>query len=178
MSGKGVEAAIVTATARHAFRENALRADMPSDMLRAANRTLRDQRSERYCTAAIARLVPAEGGRWTATIATGGHPYPLHIRPGEATPTGCPGSLVGALESVSFGDVTLDLVPGDVLLLYTDGVTEARRQRAFYGDERLRTVAAPCGTAEAVVDAVLHDVLEYQDQRTSDDVVLVAIGVP
>jgi phosphoserine phosphatase RsbU/P len=177
VSGKGVEAAVVTAAARRAFREAALRAAHPSDLLHAANRSLRAQRSERNCTAAIVHLRPG-GDTWLATVATGGHPHPLLVRDGTASTIGRPGSLVGALDAVRFHDVALELARGDVLLLYTDGVTEGRGDGRFYGDERLHRVAAEHRTAAEIVDAVLTDVVEFQGGRTSDDVVLLAVEVP
>jgi phosphoserine phosphatase RsbU/P len=71
------------------------------------------------------------------------------------------------------------LEPGDTLVLYTDGVTEARRERELYGSARLRAcVDAHRATVDAIVTEVLDDVLDYQQGTPRDDVAIVAVGVP
>ena len=180
VAGKGVEAAVVTATARRIIRESALRRPRPSDVLHALNDALLATGDARHCTAALLRLRGEDGGRWRAELATGGHPYPLLLRGQEVCAVGRPGSLIGAIEAVGFEDVTHRLGAGDVLVLYTDGVTEARRDKEFYGDARLqdRLVALLGAPARTVVEAVLEDVLTFQRGNPRDDVVVVAIGVP
>ena len=82
----------------------------------------------------------------------------------------------GAFDDVEYDDVTVTMVPGDTLLLYTDGITEGRRGGDFYGDERLLALLSREGVAGAggVVDRVLTDVLEYQEQRPRDDIAVLA----
>ena len=71
------------------------------------------------------------------------------------------------------------LLPGDTLVLYTDGITEARSGKAFYGEERLTTaVARSFDSAKALTSVILNDVLEFQTGRPRDDIVIVAIHVP
>jgi sigma-B regulation protein RsbU (phosphoserine phosphatase) len=118
-------------------------------------------------------------GRWDMTLCSGGHPLPLLVR--EAVPptsVGEPGALLGVLDAPSLHDSELVLQQGDRLVFFTDGVTEGRRGRDFYGDERLQAAAAGHGSAEQVVDRILEDVLRFQDGVSSDDIAIVAVRVP
>jgi serine phosphatase RsbU (regulator of sigma subunit) len=88
------------------------------------------------------------------------------------------GPLVGVLESVEFTDRVVRLEPGDVLTLFTDGVTEARRNGELYGDARLRDSVERSGAAAAdVVEGILEDVDAFQRGDLRDDVALVALRV-
>jgi serine phosphatase RsbU (regulator of sigma subunit) len=88
------------------------------------------------------------------------------------------GPLVGVLESVVFRDRVVRLEPGDVLTMFTDGVTEARRNGTLYGDERLRScVERAEPSAAGMVDAILADVVAFQRGNLRDDVALVSLRV-
>ena len=178
VSGKGIEAAIVTSTARHAVRSSALREPVPSGLMTALNRALLEKGSTRFCTVALLRVQHLNGA-WVATLTSGGHPYPLLVRHGTATRLGHPGSLLGMFEDVSFHDVSIKLAVGDALVLYTDGVTEARNGAGeFFGEERMHEAISHAGSsAQAIVDAVLARVLEFQE-GPSDDIALVVIRRP
>jgi sigma-B regulation protein RsbU (phosphoserine phosphatase) len=85
---------------------------------------------------------------------------------------------VGVLETVVFRDRVLRLATGDVLTMFTDGVTEARREGALYGDERLRAcVERTEPSASGIVDAILEDVVAFQRGDLRDDVALVSLRV-
>jgi sigma-B regulation protein RsbU (phosphoserine phosphatase) len=178
--GKGVEAAALTALVRHTVRALAVGYDGPARMLAGLDEVLLRQSGERFCTVALLRVRQVDG-EWCVVHATGGHCAPLLLgpdRPAEAV--GAQGPLVGAFEGGSFGEVTVALRPGEVLLLHTDGVTEARDGNgAFYGEARLGEVLAGLPTAaEPVVDGLVADVLAFQDQWARDDIAVVALGVP
>ena len=180
--GKGVEAAVVASLARHTIRAAAVRLQPPSHVLSVLNEVLLGHDPPRFCTAVLIRLGCAEGAIHEATIATGGHPLPL-VRPaGTAEPTvaGEPGSLIGAFAEATFADVVVPLSGGDELLVYTDGVTEARRGSAWFGEERLWESVRRHGRhgAEALAKGVLGDVVDFQHGDPRDDIALVAIAVP
>jgi sigma-B regulation protein RsbU (phosphoserine phosphatase) len=83
------------------------------------------------------------------------------------------------VDHATFEDTTLRLDPGDALLLYTDGVTEARHRRDFYGEQRLTATATRAGPEPvALVDALVREVLEFQDGTLRDDVAVIAFGPP
>jgi sigma-B regulation protein RsbU (phosphoserine phosphatase) len=119
-------------------------------------------------------------GEWAGTVSRAGHPCPLLRQPnGTLQNVGKPGALLGVVDSPHLYDVQFRLLPGDMLVLYTDGITEARRGKAFYGDERLAAlVARSFPSAEALTSAILSEVLEFQTGRPRDDIVVVAIRVP
>jgi sigma-B regulation protein RsbU (phosphoserine phosphatase) len=179
VSGKGVDAAIVTAAARHAVRSSALREPTPSGLLRALNAALVDQASSRFCTVALLRL-QRRVDTWAATFATGGHPFPLLVRHGTVTKMGRAGSLLGVFDEVTFTDVSIRLASGDALVLYTDGVIEARNASGeFYGEERMhKAIVGHARSAQQIVDAVVSDVLEFEVSGVADDVAVVVIRRP
>lgn len=179
VSGKGVDAAIMTSAARHAVRSHALREPAPSGLLAALNRELCATESTRFCTVGLLRLVHTNDA-WVATMTSGGHPYPLLVRHGAVTNMGEPGSLIGVFADVEFHEVSIRLAVGDVLLLYTDGVIEARNEAGeFFGDARLREAIGAAGpSVQEIVDGVLAAVLAFQPQGATDDIALVGVRRP
>jgi sigma-B regulation protein RsbU (phosphoserine phosphatase) len=177
--GKGVDAAVVTALVRYTLRGSAVRLASPSEMLRDLNVALLRNRSDRFCTVGVLRL-RRQGGGWTATVSSGGHPPAVLLRlVAPARPLGEPGSLLGVMEAVELHDATIPLEPGDTVLLYTDGVPEARRNGEFYGEPRLVQVAEEnLGRAAGLTDALLSDVLAFQGGHARDDIAIVAVRVP
>ena len=177
--GKGVEAAVVTGLARYTIRAAAVDHPRPSRVLHTLNEVLLRDETDRFCTMAVVRLRRA-GERWSATVACGGHQPPLLRRPGGGTvEVGRPGVLLGVFPHATFSDTHVALHPGDALVLFTDGVTEARREDEWYGEERtIATVAGAGPSAQAVTDELLADVLAFQSGRPRDDVVIVSIRVP
>jgi sigma-B regulation protein RsbU (phosphoserine phosphatase) len=177
--GKGVEAAVITALARYTLRAAAVRQDLPSQALDTLNEVMLRQDTDRFCTAALVRMRGDDGG-WTATVSVGGHPLPLLARDGDSpVAIGRPGSLVGVLTDPDFDDTTVLLAPGDAVVLYTDGVTEGRSGKDFYGERRLRAVIAThAGSATELVEGIAADVLRYQSDDPTDDVAVVAVRVP
>jgi serine phosphatase RsbU (regulator of sigma subunit) len=122
------------------------------------------------------------------TVALGGHPQPL-VRwlDGSVTAVGEPGTALGLLTRVEVKEETVHLQPGEVLLAYTDGVTEARAGVDQFGEQRLADVLAAAagglrgvtGTAaaglvaDAVADRVLEAVEEFAVER--DDVAILVL---
>ena len=181
VSGKGVDAAVVTALARYTLRAAAVRSTRPADALEMANEVMLDHETDRYCTVLMLRLRPDAAGAWTATIAAGGHPLPYLVRAGaDPVPAGKPGTLVGLLPDATFHDEELALRPGDALVLYTDGITEARRNGDLYGAERLATTLAGLADqpAGAVADGVVDAALAFQGSLPRDDIAVIVLRVP
>lgn len=182
--GKGPEAAAVTALVRHTVRALADHDARPARLLeRLHDQLLRQRGDSRFVTVALARIAPdpdsAEGAH-TLTVALGGHPCPLVIRrDASVQPVGQPGSLVGGRRGAAFHERAERLEPGDAVVLFTDGVTEARRDREIWGTERLAAVLAGCAGAapDAIADRVQEAVRAFERGAPRDDLALLVIGV-
>ena len=126
--GKGPEAASVTALARHTLRAAAVYERRPSACSRSCTvRCGRPATDGRFCTVAYGELRPVADGGALMRLACGGHPLPLVLRAGGAVePVGKLGTLLGADVEPVLSDVEVELRGGDLLVLYTDGVTEVR----------------------------------------------------
>jgi sigma-B regulation protein RsbU (phosphoserine phosphatase) len=181
--GKGAPAAAVTALARHTIRAAGLRARRPSVILRQLNEVMIRHATERpFLTAVYASLrrMDDDAQPYRLTLAVGGHPLPMLLRAdGKVGTVGQPGSLIGILEEAEFTDEVVPLAHGDVLLLFTDGLTEARAGVEFFGDTRLRDALSRCagGSAADVVAGVLAAVDKFSAGRQRDDVALFALRV-
>jgi Stage II sporulation protein E (SpoIIE)/Phosphoserine phosphatase RsbU, N-terminal domain len=179
VQGKGPDAAAVTALARHTMRAAAVYEHRPSGVLTTMHAALRDQHADRFCTVAYAHL--RVGNRKIALeLACGGHPLPLVIHSdGRVEPVGRLGTLLGSDIEPLLIDVAVMLEEGDVLLLYTDGVTEVRRRRReVFGARELVALLETCGglPPDAVADRVEAAVINASEGRLRDDVAILAFG--
>lgn len=180
VQGKGPDAAAVTALARHTLRAAAAYEDRPSGVLALLHTALREQPGEpRFCTVAYAHLRILRN-KVRLDLACGGHPLPLVIHPdGAVQPVGRLGTLLGTDIEPQLTDVSVDLEQGDVLVLYTDGVTEVRRRRReVFGLRELTDLLATCGglPPDAVAQRVEQAVLDASEGRLRDDVAILAFG--
>ncbi len=177
--GHGPFAAALAATARHALRAFAQDSQGPARSLARLNELMLQQGSdetERFCTVALARMEPTRAGL-CVTVALGGHPRPLVVRRcGLVEAGGNPGTIVGRFAQPSFVDGSLLLSPGDTLVMYTDGITEARNGEAVFGDAALRSLLAGLGgrSADAVAAAVEEAVISPANDLRDDTTLLVA----
>jgi phosphoserine phosphatase RsbU/P len=89
------------------------------------------------------------------------------------------GTLVGLFADPSFQDHAVTLGRGDAVVLYTDGVTEARSGSDIFGEERLREMLAGCAglDAEAIASRIEDAVESYRDDGARDDVALLVLRV-
>jgi len=179
--GKGVEAAKMTALARYTLRAAAMRGGAPSAMLGELNDALEHQgRGDGLYLTALVVTVRAAQGAVRATLALAGHPPALVRRAGGAVePAGRHGALLGIFAQVNLHDVELLLAPGDALVLYTDGVTDARCGRERFGDARLRAAIAQGRLPNAAALAAELDaaVAEFSDGPAADDLALLVLRV-
>ncbi|MET1062169.1 MAG: SpoIIE family protein phosphatase [Aeromicrobium sp.] len=178
VAGKGVDAAAVTTFVRHTIRAVAIPSGSTDEMLTGLNTALLGASYDRFCTVVLLRLQNRDG-RWTASVSCGGHELPL-LR--EATGTvrelGEWGSLLGVVDAPQLSQEQRTLDDGDTVLLYTDGVTEARCGHDMYGQERLTALLASAGrSSHEVVTAVLGDVMAFQGADARDDIALIAVTV-
>jgi sigma-B regulation protein RsbU (phosphoserine phosphatase) len=188
--GKGPQAASLTSLTRYTLRAAALHASEPAAALTTLNAVLQGHYAAsgdpRYCTVIFGVIEPDADGRGHAKVllASGGHPPALVVRAdGRADYLPTPGGLlVGALPTAPFTTTETTLAPGDTLLLYTDGLTEARigpTRKSLFGDDALRAFAvdhAPA-TPQGMITA-LTGLLDSFGEGLDDDTALLALGVP
>ena len=176
VTGKGVAAATVTAFVRHTIRDLAMRVTDPSDLLHELNTSLLEHDTERFCTVVVVRLLD-DSAAWRSRGSVGGHPLPLvRHADGSVTELGQHGSLVGVISEPVFTTFEHRMVD-DLLLLYTDGVIEARHHRILFGSERLLTlVSATAHDPVAVTSTVVEAVLDFQEGDARDDIAVLTLG--
>lgn len=184
--GKGAAAAAITSLARYTLRAAAVYDPDPAAVLSNLNTVLNHEYNSddpRFCTVVFGLLTPADRGGFDITLASGGHPPAVLMRAdGSAEYLPTPGGqLIGVLPDADIATTAVHLGPGDTLLLYTDGLTEARTTRtgARYGDEALLHFTrslAPATAAAAI--AALSDLLDTFGTGVDDDTALLAVTVP
>jgi PAS domain S-box-containing protein len=178
--GKGAGAAAVTGLARHTLHAVALREAIPSRVLALLNDAiLREESDDRFLTAVFCRLEPNEKGA-RLVLARGGHVPPLLWRPDDTMhPLGQAGLLLGSWPDIELIDHVVDLTPGDVVVLCTDGVTEARSGEELFGLDRIRDLVAACAgvDAQTTADRIKDAALEFQPGPPRDDVAVLVLRV-
>jgi serine phosphatase RsbU (regulator of sigma subunit) len=179
--GRGPDAAALTGLVRHTLRTAVLTDDGPSVALRQTNEAMISQIDDaRFCTAAYLRVDLAEG-RTVVAASSAGHPRPALVRAdGTVELLECGGTLLGVVPEPELIDLEVELAPGDAIVLYTDGVTEARDGASQFGDGRLvDTLASLAGrSAEAIASGLDEAVLAFRGAAHDDTAILVARAAP
>jgi serine phosphatase RsbU (regulator of sigma subunit) len=178
--GKGPAAAAVTGLARHTLRAAAPYERSPSALLSVLNRALLAERAgQRMASVACVELEP-DGEGLELTVSAAGHPLPLVVDAGgEVREVGRFGPLLGVDANHNGSDVRERLLPGELLVLYTDGVVEARGPSGVFGEGRLRALLRDlAGQAPTrVVQRIEGAVLAASGGRPRDDLAIVALRV-
>jgi serine phosphatase RsbU (regulator of sigma subunit) len=166
VSGKGVPAAIFMGLSRTIIRTTALSGRGPaSALLRANELILKDSRSELFLSVFYA-VLELDTGR--VIYANGGHNRPLwyHATTREIGELAARGTILGIFEEIPIEESRIDLAPGDCLVLYTDGVTEAvNPDGEMFGEERLIAVVA--AHADAGADLLRARIVEALAEFTA-----------
>ncbi len=183
VSGKGVPASLVMATCRSLIRVSAQGVTSPAEVLRRVNRLIfGDIREDMFVSLAYAVLHRASG---RVTMARAGHDAPFLFRSatGGIERLKPPGLAIGVDGGNVFDRVTKDFVfqldPGDCLLFFTDGVSEALNKAGDeYTEERMQqTMSSAMSTgAPGLVNALMADVKTFMGTtRQNDDITLIAV---
>jgi len=173
VTGKGVGAAADTSLVRYTARAASEFDARPSQILARVDAALRRRPAVSLCTALCLRL-----SRERATIAVGGHPLPLCIGKDGVAEVGEHGTLLGALERTRWPEAEIALRPGETLVAFTDGVTDALGEGGErWGTERLRaSLQAAKDAAPAALRAHLVQALdEFQVGAQADDTAVVVM---
>lgn len=169
--GRGAEAAALTALTGHTIRAAALREPSPAGMLEILNEAvLRHRGDDRFCTVAACRL--RFDGAPSITVSRAGHPPVLIVRSdGSVVEAGDDALLVGVLPSLDATDRVYELRRGDLVVMYTDGVTETRAPSGeFFQDHLPGALSQVAGRGAEVVAAHLEERLcEFRGGVPADD---------
>ncbi|MEU7479731.1 GAF domain-containing SpoIIE family protein phosphatase [Lentzea sp. NPDC042327] len=179
--GHGLEAAVHSGRVRQSLQALSLVETNPVRLLHLLNTSLRATGSKLFTTIVVGELVPLASGGVRLSLASGGHPSPLVLRAdGTVQEISAPGAIVGILADVRFTGEQVTLAPGDTLLLYSDGFTEARAhtdRNELFGEQRLRAVLEECKglPAEEIARHCQEAVLRWLGSGDHDDLALLAV---
>ena len=179
VSDKGLAAALYMALTRSLIHAEAKHSSSPRQVLLNVHRLLLEiTQADMFVTVFYGVLDPARG---TLRYARAGHDRPLLFSPssGECRFLAADGILLGLVEEVRLEEVSAHLRPGDLLVLYTDGITDANSPAGeFFGVERLReTVSAAGGlSAQDLCDFIFEHVDRFQTGAAQyDDMALLVV---
>jgi GAF domain-containing protein/ligand-binding sensor protein len=178
ISGKGLSAAVLTSLVKDTIRAHASESwKTPAKILGLTNEVLYHATStETFATVFFAILDTRDG---QLRYANAGHTTGAVIRAdGTTSKLATTGPIIGGFQGVVFDESTATVGAGDVVFLYTDGLTEARCDGKLYGEERLFEFLSTLG-AEApgdVVDEVVLDVMVCASNHLRDDLAILAVG--
>jgi phosphoserine phosphatase RsbU/P len=178
--GKGVEAAVLNGRARQSIQTAVHFDRRPSAILAVLNNVLCDNASSRFVTVVCARFRPSpDGASAEVDIAVAGHPPPIVVHSGGAVDqVDVAGIAAGIVRDAHYTETRIRIETGDTILMFTDGVDEAKGADGFYGMDRLLALLPAYAGAGpvALCEAVEQDVVEYLDGRSHDDIALLAIS--
>lgn len=187
VSGKGVEAASMSALVKTALTAYAWEGAAPARMARSLNSMLMGfSRVETFVTAFIAKIDLKRG---RASYCSAGHPPAMLVKPsasfgavgprsGEVELLSRQSGVIGAFESMVYETGTFSFAPGDMLFMYTDGAIEARNQEGgFFGEQRLRNalLAHADDGVEGICSTVLAELDRFTSSALDDDIAMVAL---
>ncbi|HWX52582.1 MAG TPA: SpoIIE family protein phosphatase, partial [Solirubrobacteraceae bacterium] len=138
VTGKGVGAASVTSLVRHTAWAASDFDQHPAQILARVDTALKRRPSLSVCTALCLRISQGRG-----TLASGGHPLPFHLGEQGVREVGHHGTLLGAFGDVNWPEAPLEMQPGETLVAFTDGVTDAvGKDEERFGLARLKEILA------------------------------------
>ncbi|WP_267593894.1 SpoIIE family protein phosphatase [Carbonactinospora thermoautotrophica] len=177
--GKGAGAAAVTGLARHALRILAREGHDVSAVLERLNKEILGEGARaRFLTLLYGEIRPRGRGRVELRFASAGHPLPMLLRSnGELDTVGTEQPLLGVLDELDLKVDEVTLRAGDVLVCFTDGVTERRRDRQMLGEDGLARVLADCVSlnAGAVAVRVQRAVVSFAPDAPRDDMAVMVL---
>jgi sigma-B regulation protein RsbU (phosphoserine phosphatase) len=154
VSGKGTAAALYGSLAIGTLRENTRRTDRnPEEMLSVLNRRLCGTGISPGFVALLFAVFNEEKGH--LVIGNGGIPHPILARDGEVKEIPIDGTPLGLFREISYGEHTLDMRPGDIVVLASDGITESMNKEGdLFGFDRLASILSGFSRKTASGDAV------------------------
>jgi PAS domain S-box-containing protein len=179
--GTGPAAAALTGLARHSIRDSAWHGDSPVEILRSLDRAVRKSGISSFLTAVYATL-DTSGSSAQLTVASGGHPLPIHVGSDHTVNLiGTSGTLLGLVDHARFEARTAELDPGDVVVFYTDGATDVRAPHNLDTEQFVALVTEAVHGASSAADVAermqgaLEAVLTFA--RRNDDIALLVLRI-
>jgi serine phosphatase RsbU (regulator of sigma subunit) len=180
--GIGPEAASLTGLVRHTIRALAWQGAPHDEVLGQLNTAVLRSGRQTFCTVVFATLRRTARG-YCFEMASGGHPLPLVRWASGGTETvGKPGTLLGAYPDPRFSTVSVELGPGDTMVLYTDGITDVRpphdlSSKALH--ETIDRAAADAGSATEVAKRLGRELSAILPiAQRNDDIALLVLKIP
>jgi serine phosphatase RsbU (regulator of sigma subunit) len=175
VAGRGATAAALTSLARYTIRTAGKLVGDPLVALAHLNRSLHDRGEHGALCSAALLVLREEGAKALATVVCAGHPLPFLIRDGDPAPVGEFGTFLGAFPRERWTPVELVLEPGDQLLLYTDGVLDARGEDDRFGESRLAEAITGAKAPQETIGRVERALRDFEADARRDDVALLAV---
>ncbi|MBW6467841.1 MAG: SpoIIE family protein phosphatase [Coriobacteriia bacterium] len=176
VSGKGIEAATLTAMAKSTIRAYAYQDPRPDAVLGAANDAIASQIGDSRFITALYGTIHVPTGR--LELACAGHPQPVLCMSGRCTDDAITSSPpLGVVPGGTFECFSMPLDPGSLLVAFSDGLIEARSSSGFLGEERVKEAVARSagGGPAAVIDALVESVEAHCGGTLGDDVAVIAL---
>jgi phosphoserine phosphatase RsbU/P len=179
VSGKGAPAAIYAALVSGILRSHAPIEPGPAEMLSAVNLSLAERRIEAQFVSLIYAVWDDE--HRTLLVANSGLPRPVLVRDGKTSVIEATGLPLGLFDDVSYDEFRFDMRPGDIFVMFSDGILDARNRRGeLFGRTRVEKIIAECAaqSADCVVDSLFKAASEHSaGVETFDDQTVLAIKV-
>ncbi len=175
VTGRGAEAAALTGQARHTLRTAGMLLGDPIAALEQLNQGLAQRAELTPCTVALVHLTPDAR---TASVFCAGHPQPLLVRGGRVRAVGDFGPMLGAWTDSRWTADRVTLREGDVLVLFSDGVTDTVGADERFGEQRLFEALRGVSSAEQAVAAVDAALNAFQCGGQADDTAVFALDLP
>ena len=179
VAGKGVPSALFMAVTRTLINSTTKSKAAPGQVITDVNETLCENNDTAMFVTIFLGILNVRSGEFTYTNAGHNPPYLARAEGELLRLDQLHGPVVGAMEGLTYGEDRLCLHPGDSLLLYTDGVTEAmNEQKELFTEKRLkqRLSSGPVDDAEKTVKNVLHAVKTFEGEaEQADDITLMVL---
>jgi serine phosphatase RsbU (regulator of sigma subunit) len=176
VTGRGVEAAALTALARYTLATAARFDPSPSAVVRLLNDVLVERADISLLTVACAYILPTPTGA-AMRLTSAGHPLPVLARAGTPPPStiGPRGLLLGMSANGRWSEQVIELTPGDAVLFYTDGVTDTPSGRERFGEDRLLAAIAEAAGPVGMIESVQNALRDFQVGGVVDDRAMLAL---
>lgn len=174
VSGKGIEVASTTALAKYTVRAFAFEDEKTTSTLEQTNKVIAREIEAGHFITLVYIIYDWQSGQ--ISVSSAGHPYPIHYVAREAKSylIESKNAALGILPELKFTEKVEKLDTGDILILYTDGLIESRRDSQFYGTDRLMQIMDEVAqlSANGIVNRIVEDVNSFTQGRLRDDIAL------